>query len=234
MSPSPLRTFTRSPGVLVDVLVPVLWRPGAPGRFLGTLEASGEADSCQVTVVVNASDTDTLEAWTARDSVQVVIVGEERRSFACKANDGYRRTEAPWILIVGDDVRFERQWLTMAFDAGAPGRAQVIGTNDLGLQSRGELSPHLLIRREYVDERGASWDGPRVLCHEGYSHNYVDREIQAVAQQRGVYAFARRSVIEHLHHAASKAPVDATYQLGTATLAEDKALWKQREREHLR
>jgi hypothetical protein len=166
-------------------------------------------------VVVNASDTDTLEAWTARDSVQVVIVGEERRSFACKANDGYRRTEAPWILIVGDDVRFERQWLTMAFDAGAPGRAQVIGTNDLGLQSRGELSPHL-------------------LSHEGYAHNYVDREIQAVAQQRGVYAFARRSVIEHLHHAASKAPVDATYQLGTATLAEDKALWKQREREHLR
>ena len=50
----------------------------------------------------------------------------------------------------------------------------------------GEHGTHLLIRRSYIDEVGASWgtDGkgtPGEVCHDGYTHMYVDDEIVTAA-----------------------------------------------------
>ena len=156
-------------------------------------------------------------------------------SFAEKVNDAYAATDAAWLLLVGDDVEWRAGWLDalLVVARETPG-VRVIGTNDGGLQARGETSPHPLIAREYVDEVGASWDGPGVVCHEGYRHNYVDREIVAAAQSRGVYAFAREALVRHLHHGAGISEVDSTYELGTRFLQEDKATWQRRQMEHRR
>jgi hypothetical protein len=98
----------------------------------------------------------------------------------------------------------------------------------------GEHATHLLIRRNYIDERGASWDGPKVVCHEGYRHNFPDDEIVTVAKQRGVWAFAKHSEVEHLHPFWGDAEVDATYELGQSSFEQDQALFLGRLAEHNR
>ena len=76
----------------------------------------------------------------------------------------------------------------------------------------GDHATHLLIPAAYIDEHGASWDGPKVVCHEGYRHWYVDDEIVTAAKQRGVWAMALGLQVEHLHPVWGKAENDDTYR----------------------
>ena len=213
--------------MLVDVIVPVLWRSGTAGPFMASLAASGELDRVRVTVVACYADVGAIRSWDSHD-VQMVKVSDDRPAFAQKVNDAYRRTEAEWLLLVGDDVEWRYGWLGALEATQRETGASVVGTNDGGMQARAEMSPHPLIQRAYVDQRGASWDGPGVVAHEGYRHNYVDREILQVAQERGVYAFCREALVRHLHHGQGVAPVDSTYEVGTMHLQTDKALWQRR------
>lgn len=219
--------------MLVDVIVPVLWRSGTAGPFMASLAATGELDRVRVTVVGCHADVGALGSWSGHN-VRLLSVDDQRMSFAQKVNDAYQVTEAPWLLLVGDDVEWRGGWLDALLVTQRETGARVVGTNDGGLQARGETTPHPLIERAYVDEVGASWDGPGVVCHEGYRHNYVDREIVAAAQARGVYAYCREALVRHLHHGAGISEVDSTYELGTRFLQTDKALWMRRQLEHRR
>jgi hypothetical protein len=112
----------------------------------------------------------------------------------------------------------------------------VVGTNDLGNPrvTSGEHATHLLIRRSYVDEHGASWDGPKTVCHEGYRHWYVDDEIVTAAKQRGTWAMALGSVVEHLHPMWGKGEPDEVYLAGQASAKADAELFQARCRQNLK
>ena len=139
------------------------------------------------------------------------------------------KTAEPWLFLAGSDVTFHPGWLDHA-QATAGDRFHVIGTNDLGNPrvTSGEHATHLLIRRSYADEAGASWDGPGVVCHEGYGHMFVDDEIVAAARQRGVFASALGSRVEHMHPAWAKGDMDEVYQLGLSRWTADKKLFTER------
>jgi hypothetical protein len=53
------------------------------------------------------------------------------------------------------------------------------------------------VRREYIEDLGASLDGPGVLMPTAYTHWYVDREVIGLAKARGVFGFAEAA---HRHH----------------------------------
>jgi hypothetical protein len=221
------------------VIVPVLGRPQNAKPFMESLRAS--TSLATVYAVADGDDRATREAWW--DAGAEVISGNKRdrsynderyvTTFAEKVNLAYEKTTEPWLFLVGDDVRFEPGWLDHAQHAARDG-AHVIGTNDLHnpLVTSGEHGTHLLVRRAYVDERGASWDGPKVVCHEGYRHNFVDDEIVAAAKQRGVWAMAAHSKVEHLHPMWGLAEVDDTYRLGQSSFEQDKGLFEARSAEH--
>jgi len=95
----------------------------------------------------------------------------------------------------------------------------------------GDHATHMLIRRSYIEEQGASWDGPGIVCHEGYRHWYVDDEIVTAAKLRGEWAMALGSFVEHLHPIWEKGEQDATYELGQSFAKDDAKLWKQRFRQ---
>jgi hypothetical protein len=220
------------------VIVPVLNRPQNAAPFMESLRASGVGDLVNVYAVCDGyGDDATREAWTTAGAWPVSYVqgtAEHPGTFAEKVNEGYRRTDEPWLFLVGDDVKFKPGWLDQAQHAARDG-FDVIGTNDLHNPrvKAGEHATHLLIRRSYVDEFGASWDGPKVVCHEGYSHNFVDDEIVTAAKARGTWAFAKFSEVEHLHPLWGNASSDDTYLLGQSRIEEDKALFNQRLAEFL-
>jgi len=217
------------------VIVPVLGRPEHAEPFLASLRAS--SGLVRAYAVVEPGDS-AAEVWRALGAVLVEHHGESPapHTFAEKVNAAYAVTDEPWLFLVGSDVRFYGSWLDHAQYAAAVSGANVIGTNDLGNPRvmRGEHATHVLIRRSYIDDVGASWDGPKVVCHEGYTHWYVDDEIVTAAKLRSTFAMALASHVEHLHPAWHKAPNDAVYELGQSRMDADRKLFERRSRRETR
>jgi GT2 family glycosyltransferase/predicted O-methyltransferase YrrM len=214
------------------VLVPVLGRPQNAAPFMESLQKAG-APLARVYAVADATDVETSTAWLEAGAVVVSYNGETPGTFAQKVNYGYARTDEPWLFLVGDDVRFHPGWLDQAQHAARDG-ARVVGTNDLHNPrvTSGEHATHLLVRRAYADETGASWDGPKVVCHEGYGHWFVDDEVVTAAKQRGTWAMAVHSQVEHLHPLFGGAPDDETYRLGQSFQERDRDLFEARLAQH--
>lgn len=216
----------------VAVIVPVMQRPANAKTFMDSVRAStGLAD---VYAIADADDTDTINAWKAEHATVLVAEGDTPGTFAEKVNIGYRETDHPWLFITGDDVRFHAGWLDHA-QAVAGTDHHVIGTNDLANPRvmAGEHATHLLIRRSYIDEVGASWDGPGIVAHEGYRHWYVDDEIVTAAKQRGTWAMALAATVEHRHPLFGNADNDPVYELGQSRAPADRKTFKARCRRYL-
>jgi hypothetical protein len=205
------------------VVVPVMRRPGNAAPFMASLGASG-ADA-HAYAIADADDTETIEAWRAAGAT--VLLSDRGSRFGEKVNAGYQRTAEEWMLLVGDDVRFHPGWLQAALDA-AGDRYDVVSTNDLARDDLDRLAVHPLIRRSYIDDQGASWDGPGLVAHEGYRHWYVDREWSQVAGDRHALVYAADAVIEHLHPIWGKAATDPVYAAGQAAAQDDHRIYRRR------
>jgi len=223
----------------VAVLVPVLGRPEHAEPFMASLRASTGLATAYA--MCDEGDEGAIAAWKAAGAEVLVdqlreLRGEGDRpgTFAEKVNAGYRTTREPWLLLVGSDVRFHPGWLDHAQAAAQGDRFHVVGTNDLANPRvmAGEHATHPLIRRSYVDEIGASWDGPGVVACEQYFHWCCDDEIVTAAKQRGVWTPALASRVEHLHPYVGKGEMDEVYRLGEQHAEQDKALFKARLAEH--
>lgn len=212
------------------VIVPALRRPQNAEPFMRSLRAT--TGLATVYAVYNDDDEKTGRAW--REAGAETIHSEHVNTFAEKVNLGLRKTTEPWLLLVGDDVRFHPGWLDHAQQAAAD-RYHVVGTNDLGNPrvTSGEHATHLLVRRKYADGMGASWDGPGTVAHEGYRHWYVDDEIVTAAKQRGVWTPCLRSKVEHLHPLFGKAQPDDVYEMGARSSEADRELFERRCKEYL-
>lgn len=221
----------------VDVIIPALHRPQNVEPLMESLMAStGLATAWWV---IEPGDTEQLEAIYRTSGYEII---REAGSFAHKVNRAYaqiKRTsgaKAPWILLVGDDVRFHPGWLDKALEVANRWDADVIGTNDLlnPRVMRGEHATHMLIRRSYIEEIGSSWDGPGVVCHEGYHHWYVDDEIVMAAKLRGRFQSALGSHVQHFHPMNGKTPMDEIYELGSRHSEADKLLFTRRLKDAVR
>lgn len=214
------------------VLVPVMQRPQNAAPFMASLRAS--TGMATVYAIADEDDQMTQYAWSMAGATVLYLPGDEPGTFAEKVNHGYAATDEPWAFICGDDVRFRPGWLDQAQAVADQGAYDVIGTNDLGNPKvmAGDHATHLLIRRTYIDAEGASWDGPKVLAHEGYRHWYVDDEIVTAAKQRGVWAMALGSVVEHLHPRWGKADHDPVYELGDSHADADRATFTRRAKDN--
>lgn len=214
----------------VAVVVPVMRRPLNAAPFMRSLRAS--TGLATVYAVCDPDDNDTHNAWL--DAGAEVVVSDNGHTFAQKANCAYRKTSEPWLFLCGDDVVFRPGWYDQALHVARMDKAQVVATNDLGNEAvmAGVHATHPLIARRYVDELGASWDGPGVVVHEGYRHWFCDNEWTVVAQQRGVFASALGSKVEHMHPMWGKNETDATYRKGQTHADRDRRLWERRLKEH--
>jgi hypothetical protein len=212
----------------VGIIVPVLRRPAAAAPFMESWRGSVPAGSV-VYAVTDADDVDTRRAWF--EAGAVVLTSDRGSTYAQKVNYGLERTAEPWLLLLGDDVRFHPGWLAAALEAGA--RGPVVSTNDMGRDDLDRLAVHPMFSRDYLVQRGASFDGPGLIAHEGYKHWYVDQEFSYLAIERGALVYAPDAKIEHLHPIHGKAPMDDTYRLGQQAAADDARLWRIRQGQYL-
>ena len=213
---------------MVDVVIPVLHRPQNVEPLMRTLKAS--TGLARAWFVVEPGDL--LERAEVEKHGGNVIV--HPGTFAEKVNAALPHLSAPWVFICGDDVLFHAGWLDHAQHMAMVHDAKVVGTNDMANPNTmaGKTSGHLLIRRDYIDEVGASWDGPGVVCHEGYRHNFVDNEIVLAAKQRRVWAMSLPAVVQHRHPITGEVEYDDVYEIGVASYDADKVLFRRRLKDH--
>lgn len=141
---------------------------------------------------------------TAPDGKAGILIGDESRTFAENVNALLEDSTADWVLVVGDDVEFTTGWFNAARELSD--RFDVIGTNDSEEGrvrnpdvAKGRHADHFFVRREYIDDEGASLDGPGVLIPTAYTHWFSDREVIGLAKARGVYGHAHDCRIIHHH-----------------------------------
>jgi hypothetical protein len=222
----------------IVVVVPVL---GRPGRVADVAEscAAAAAVPTRLLFVATRDDRETRRAAlgairaTGRLCALTVLPGAlAPGDFARKVNHAFRITTEPWLFQAGDDVEFVPGWDVEVLTVAAQSGAGVVGTNDDANPTvrAGLSSTHSLIRRSYVDECGGSLDGPGVVFHEGYGHQYTDSELVELARSRGCYAHAGRAVVRHRHPFWGTATDDETYRRGQATAAADQRLFLRRRR----
>lgn len=213
------------------VIVPVMRRPHRVAPFLDSLAASG-ADATAYFIVDEDDDVEITAIRTVGGNM-IINTGDPAavnpKGFPVKCNVGYENTTEPWLLFVGDDVHFHAGWLDEALRV-AGDEYHLIATADLLNHSvmQGRLATHPLMRRSWIDEHGSSWEGPGQVCHVGYDHIGVDLEWSAVAIDQGVFRFAERSVVEHLHWLNHRSDKDWVYQRGQQRTLEDNQVWRER------
>lgn len=107
----------------------------------------------------------------------------------------------------------------------------MVGTNDLGNPRvlRGVHATHSLVTRRYVDQHGTI-DEPGKVLHEGYWHEFCDDEFVETSWKRKAWAFAADSVVEHLHPAWGKAPMDDLYAQEPRRMRQGRRLFLHRRR----
>src|SRR5262245_55792386 len=210
---------------MIDVLVPVLGRPQNIQPFLDTFKAYAPAGT---TLTFLASAQDPLYNKVSVDIEHQWLEMPFRASrgdYARKMNAGFEATSQKWVFLAADDIRFTPGWADRL-----PDDADVIATNDHANRQvmDGLFGTHCFVRRRYVTEHGGSADGPGVLLHEGYDHNFVDRELCGLARARGRFHYAADRIVPHLHFLTGKASRDRTYQKGLRHFRQDRELFLKR------
>jgi hypothetical protein len=181
-----------------------LWVP-----FLATLEppipvVKPKMERCDVLVAAMREANEDRFLQSLDDVNPQVLVGTIDKTFSENLNELLAKSDADWVLVVGDDVEFTPGWFEAIQELSD--RYDVIGTND-SEEGRirnpdvaaGRHADHFAVRRAYIDELGACLDGPGVLAPECYRHWFTDREIVQLAKARGVYGHAHNARIIHHH-----------------------------------
>ena len=197
----------------VDVLVPIM-RPENSKRF-----------------------NDSLNMTALGRGVNQLCIGTTGKTYADNVNRLLKSSTADWVLIVGDDVEFTPGWFEAARELSD--RYDVIGTNDSEPGrvrnpdvAAGRHADHFFVRRSYIDDLGASLEGPGVLMPEVYGHWYTDKEVIELAKARGVYGHAHECRIIH-HHPGYDGredlrAADPLYVKATETSEQDRKTWLKR------
>jgi len=221
-------------GRSVDILIPMLGRATAIERLVGDVMSSYDREiDYRLLFLASESDRAVVNELHHSGEEFVVLPDEPQPGdYARKINTGFDVTDAEWLLLGASDIHLHEGWASAALEVGDMMEVGVVGTNDLGNPTvmKGGHSTHAVVRRDYIERFGGGWDGPGVVYHEGYAHQYCDTELVTCAQARGQWAFAHDSKVEHLHPYWRKGQMDDTYKRGLATSREDAALFQERSR----
>lgn len=215
------------------ILVPVLRRPANVAPLLASIqENTALLGGCRVLFLASPDDDAEHDALRAAGADWVCMTErwEGRGDFARKINHGARISTEPYLFLGADDLRFHAGWAEAAM-ARMVGRIGVVGTNDLGNRRvmAGRHSTHSLVSRTYVEEHGTIDERGKVL-HEGYPHEFVDDELVGTAMKRRMWAFARDSLVEHMHPLWGKAASDPIYAAMETRMTAGEPLYRQRRR----
>ncbi len=186
----------------------------------------------EIIFVVEAEDIDSLE--TVRELPDRLHVNTHKAGYPGAVNSAFEAGVGEYFYTGADDLNFHPGWDQKVLAVMKNG-TMVASTNDLVNPQvlAGVQATHIFISRQYVEERGASWnEPPGVVFHEGYGRG-PDCEVATLAIMRDVFAPCLDSIVEHMYFDIGKRFRDATDELCISRGVDDQQLCYNRTLEYM-
>lgn len=208
----------------VAILMPTIWRANRMKENVENLYDVTSKDDIDIIFVIEKDDIESLEMSRKLDAI--TLINQRSRNFGGAINTAVRTLTHNYFFGGSDDFLFHKDWLPPLLELSK--NYGMVGTNDLGNPqvAAGELAVSYLIRRDYVNR--ACIGNPDDLLYEGYMHNFTDTELTETAIYNKEYAYCADSIVEHMHPAWGKSPIDDTYMLQDGTWGPDTQLFMSR------
>lgn len=203
----------------VSIVVPTYRRPDNLRSTFRQLEGH------KVWFVCHESDTESQ--GLVKGLGAELIIDVQPPSGVNATNAGYWYSDGDLVVIGQDDFWWHKNWLEESLDVMEKTGAKVVGYND-GFAGRPEYSVGWLVDRKYVEDNSLSIGFPNVIFNPHYKKNFSDTELNDTAKARGVWAYAHKALLEHLHPTFQKAPNDKTYSELERHLTQDMELYNSR------
>lgn len=216
---------------MIDIVIPSF---GRPHKILEAVKNASKNTFTEHMIVVVVEKEELIEYSLAIGGASPVLVipNNRSRNYAGAINTAAQLDPIgrDYLFTAADDLNFHPGWDVNAL-AHMTDQVKVVGTNDLGNIHvlNGYHATHYLVAEEYLWSPGGVIDGdPGHVLFEGYDHNYTDTEFIGTAKARAVFCPGLDSVVEHIHPAFGKTPLDATYEKGNLHLRDDEVLYESR------
>ena len=205
----------------VAILMPTIWRANRMKENVENLYDVTSKDDIDIIFIIEKDDVESIEMSRKLDAI--TLINQRARNFAGAVNTAVRTLTHNYFFGGSDDFLFHKDWLPPLLELSK--NYGMVGTNDLGNPqvAAGELAVSYLVRRDYVSK--ACIGNPENLLYEGYMHNFTDTELTETAIYNKEYVYCPDSIVEHMHPAWGKSPVDETYKLQDGTWGPDTQLF---------
>lgn len=190
---------------MISVFVPTSGRPEMFRDMLKSLRDTTLGYDIEVVAVI---DDDLEAAEIAYEyNVDVIDYSNTRRGALNAWNLGLQLSSGEVLIPAGDDQLFHKNWLKYALESHQDrlGGFGVVGMNDLAYNGNTQLATMFLFDREYCTVAMGGIFAPP--CYHYYC---VDSEWNEKAKMLGKFYWDDRSIVEHLHSAHGKRPIDTT------------------------
>lgn len=181
---------------------------GRPEMFRAALESLVKTTQGYDLEVVTVIDDDKMAyIHAAGFGVNIIDYSHTKRGALWAWNRGLQLSSGDILVPAGDDQLFHPDWLTIALEAHrthCKGYG-VVGMNDLAYDGNKQVATMWLFDRRWCKEMMGGVFAPPV-----YKYFCVDMEWNEKAKKHGAFYWEEKSIVEHLHSAHNKRPVDAT------------------------
>lgn len=208
----------------VSILVATCGRWQMLDDMLSSLQGTiPEGVKAEVIAVIDED----VEAYKVAASYQVNIVdfSLKRRGALWAWNRALQLSSGDILVPAGDDQLFHPDWLKYALDAHRTrvNGFGVVGMNDLAYNGNTQVATMFLLDRKFIKEKLGG-----VLCPPVYKYFCVDMEINEIAKKHACFWWEEKSVVEHLHSAHGKRPIDALDLEKQGWMEEDNKTFEER------
>lgn len=180
---------------------------GRPAMFRDMLESLKRTTFGYDIEIVAAIDDDLMANDYAAEYDVEVDYSHVRRGALNAWNRAFEMCSGDLLVPAGDDQIFHNDWLMHAlttFEVKLESYG-VLGMNDLAYNGNIQVATMFMFDRQYcIDYMGG------VFAPPPYRYYCIDLEWWEKARMLDLYYWEERSVVEHLHSAHNKRPVDTT------------------------
>lgn len=186
----------------VSILIPTCYRPTMFSNMLDSLEETTVGYEIETIAVVD-EDFETKKIADSRCTIS--SFSATMRGALYGWNHALKLSTGSIIVPAGDDQLFYPHWLDYALESHRErlGGYGVVGMNDLAYDGNLQLATMFLFDRKYCQEVMGGIFAPPM-----YRYFCIDSEWNAKAKSLGRFWWDSRAVVEHLHSAHLKRPID--------------------------
>ena len=189
----------------ISVIVPTCYRPDMFRAMLESLYSTTQGYEIETIVLID-EDVETVGVLNSfpDEDITVNFRPTMRGAITCW-NLGLSLSSGDIIVPAGDDQKFYPKWLEYALESHEKkvDGYGVIGMNDLAYDGNAQLATIVMFDRKFCKDVLGGVIAPPV-----YNYYCVDSEINAKSKAMGKFYWDDRSIVEHLHSAHGKRPLD--------------------------